>query len=94
MRRFFAALIGVPIGYLVFACAGYCAIELFSNNAFDRSLEASMTAVFAIGPLGAVVGLVAGLIVGGIKRKSEATFGSVKADLLADRDSERQRMNF
>jgi hypothetical protein len=69
MRRFFAALIGVPIGYLVFACAGYCAIELFSNNAFDRSLEASMTAVFFIGPAGAIIGLITGLILGGTSRK-------------------------
>jgi hypothetical protein len=38
MRRFLATLLGVPIGYLVFAFAGYRAIELFSNNAFDRSL--------------------------------------------------------
>jgi hypothetical protein len=44
---------------------------LASGNTFDRSVEASMTAVFAIGPLGAVVGLVAGMIVGGMKRKSE-----------------------
>jgi hypothetical protein len=69
MRRFFAALIGVPIGYLVFACAGYCAIGLFSNNAFDRSLEASMTAVFFIGPAGAIIGLITGLILGGTSRK-------------------------
>ena len=69
MRRFLAALIGVPIGYLVFACAGYCAIELFSNNAFDRSLEASMTAVFFIGPAGAIIGLITGLILGGTSRK-------------------------
>jgi hypothetical protein len=59
----------VPIGYLVFACAGYCAIELFSNNAFDRSLEASMTAVFFIGPAGAIIGLITGLILGGTSRK-------------------------
>jgi hypothetical protein len=29
MRRFLAALLGVPLGYLVFAFAGYWAIELF-----------------------------------------------------------------
>ena len=49
MRRFLVALLGVPVGYLVFAFAGYWAIELFSNNAFDRSLEASMTTVFVLG---------------------------------------------
>ena len=57
MRRFLAALLGAPLGYLVFAFSGYWAIELFSNNAFDRSLEASMTAVFVIVPGGAIIGL-------------------------------------
>ena len=68
MRRFLVALLGVPIGYLVFAFAGYWAIELFSKNAFDRSLEASMIAVFVIGPGGAIVGFIAGLVVGGPRR--------------------------
>jgi hypothetical protein len=72
MRRTFAALLGLLVGYPLFAFAGYWAIALFSNNGFDRSVEASMTAVFAIGPAGAVVGLVAGLIVGGAKRRSES----------------------
>ena len=65
MRRFLVALLGVLVGYLVFAFSGYWMIELFSNNTFDRSLEASMTAVFAIGPAGAIIGLIAGLILGG-----------------------------
>jgi hypothetical protein len=69
MRRFLAALIGAPVGYLVFAFAGYWAIELFSDNAFDRSLEASMTAIFVIGPAGAIFGLITGLILGGTRRK-------------------------
>ena len=68
MRRFLAALLGVPLGYLVFAFAGYWAIELFSNNAFDRSLEASMTAVFVIGPGGAIIGFIVGLVLGGTRR--------------------------
>jgi hypothetical protein len=69
MRRFLAALTGAPVGYLVFAFAGYWAIELFSDNAFDRSLEASMTAIFVIGPAGAIFGLITGLILGGTRRK-------------------------
>jgi len=44
MRRFFAALLGLLIGYPVFAVAGYWAIGLFSQNHFDGSVEASMTA--------------------------------------------------
>ena len=70
MRRFFAALLGVPIGYVGFAFAGYWAIEFFSDNKFDRSVEASMTAAFVIGPAGAIIGLVTGVILGGVRRKS------------------------
>jgi hypothetical protein len=69
MRRTFAAVLGLLVGYPVFAFAGYWLIQLFSGNTFDRSMEAGMTAVFAIGPLGAVVGLVTGLIAGGRKRR-------------------------
>jgi len=70
MRRFLIALLGVPVGYVAFAFAGYWAIELFSGNTFDRSLEASMTSAFVIGPAGAIIGFVAGLILGGGKRVS------------------------
>ena len=72
MRRIVMAVLGLLIGYPVFAFIGYWMIQLFSGNTFDRSMEASMTAVFAIGPLGAVVGLVAGLVLAGLKRKPEA----------------------
>jgi hypothetical protein len=65
------AMLGLLIGYPVFAFAGYWLIQLFSGNTFDRSMQASMTAAFAIGPLGAVVGLVAGMIIGGKTRLRE-----------------------
>ena len=68
MRRTLMAILGLLIGYPAFAVAGYWLIQLFSGNTFDRSMEASMTAVFAIGPLGAVVGLVAGMIAGRPKK--------------------------
>ncbi len=71
MRRTLMAVLGLLIGYPIFAVAGYWLIQLSSGNTFDRSVEASMTAVFAIGPLAAIVGFVAGLIFGGMKRKSE-----------------------
>jgi hypothetical protein len=65
MRRIVMAVLGLLIGYPVFAFIGYWKIQLFSGNTFDRSMEPDMTAVFAIGPLGAVVGLVAGLVLSG-----------------------------
>jgi hypothetical protein len=70
MRRFFAALLGIPLGYVCFAFAGYWAIAFFSGNHFDPSVEASMTAAFVIGPAGAIIGLIAGAILGGKKRRS------------------------
>jgi hypothetical protein len=70
MRRAFAAVLGLVIGYLVFAFGGYWAITLFSSNGFDRSVEASMTSIFAIGPAGAIAGLVAGFLLGGKRRQA------------------------
>jgi hypothetical protein len=70
MRRFFIALLGMLIGYPVFAVAGYGAIGLFSGNHFDSSVEASMTAAFVFGPAGAIVGTIAGAILGRSKRAS------------------------
>jgi hypothetical protein len=58
MLRFLASLVGLAVGYLAFALVGYEAIEHFSDNAFDRSLEASMTSAFVIGPAGAIIGFV------------------------------------
>jgi len=46
MRRIGFALLGLFVGYPVFAFAGYWAIALFSGNTFDRSVEASMTSIF------------------------------------------------
>jgi hypothetical protein len=69
MLRFLAALLGMIIGYVVFAFAGYWAITLLSTNGFDRSVEASMTAAFAIGPAGAIVGIVSGIILSGARKE-------------------------
>lgn len=66
MRRTVMAILGLLIGYPVFAVIGYWIIHLSSGS--TRSMEASMTAVFAIGPLGAVVGLVAGMILASRRR--------------------------
>jgi hypothetical protein len=40
-------------------------IEFSSNNGFDRSVEAISVATIVIGPIGAVVGLIGGWILGG-----------------------------
>jgi hypothetical protein len=70
MRRFFSAVLGMLIGYPLFAFAGYWAIGLFFGNHFDGSVEASMTAAFVFGPIGAIAGIIAGAILGRPKRAS------------------------
>jgi hypothetical protein len=64
MRRFLAALLGMIVGYPLFAFAGYWAIALLSGNQFDGSVEAAMTAAFVFGPAGAIIGFVTGAILG------------------------------
>jgi hypothetical protein len=64
MRRLLLALLGMLIGYPVFAFGGYLAIGLFSSNHFDPGVEASMTAAFIFGPAGAIIGAIAGAIFG------------------------------
>ena len=71
MRRLLAAVLGLLIGTPLFAVVGYLAISLFSGNHFDGSVEASMTAAFVCGPLGAVIGLVAGTILGRKRRAAD-----------------------
>ena len=64
MRRFLAALLGLIVGYPAFAVIGYFAISLFSDNQHDRGVEAAVTAIFFFGPLGAIIGLITGAILG------------------------------
>jgi hypothetical protein len=70
LRRKLAALLGLLVGYPLFAFGGYWLFPLFSGSSFDRSMEAELVAVFAIGPLGAIVGIIVGMIVGGRKPAS------------------------
>jgi hypothetical protein len=60
MRRLGFGVLWAIAGYLVFALAGYFLLQEFSSNAHDRSVEAAMTSVFAVGPLGAIVGFIVG----------------------------------
>ena len=49
---------GVPDG----AVAGYFMITEFSSNMHDRSVEASMTSIFFLGPVGTVIQFIVGFI--------------------------------
>lgn len=63
MGRWAAAGRTALIGYVAGAVLGYLLVLGFSSNQHDKSIEATMTAAFASGPLGALIGFVAGLLV-------------------------------
>jgi hypothetical protein len=54
-------------GYLSFAVAGYLLVSVLSSNTHDRSVEAAMTSAFVLGPLGALVAIIVGVIRSGRK---------------------------
>ena len=64
MRRLARGLLYAIVAYPVAAFAGYFLVIAFSSNGFDRSVEAAMTSVFAIGPAGAMLGFVIGVVRG------------------------------
>lgn len=49
------------VGYLVGAVMTYGLIMWLSSNVHDRQMEAGMTGAFVVGPLCALVGLIAGV---------------------------------
>ena len=62
MRKVLLSLLGLAAGYIIGAALGAAAIQLFSSNTHDKSVELAMTAAFVTGPIGAVIGLIAGWI--------------------------------
>jgi hypothetical protein len=64
-------LLGGVFGYLVGAVGGGFLVSLLSSNTHDRSVEAAMTGAVVIGPLGAIVGCVGGIL----RTRGEASAG-------------------
>ena len=62
MRRTMAAILGLFVGYLAGAVIGVGLVEIFSANRHDKYVEAVTTAAFVTGPLGALVGSLAGVL--------------------------------
>jgi predicted peroxiredoxin len=58
MKTFGVALLAAILGYVVGLFGTMAAIELFSSNQHDKSLEAAMTGVFVGGPLIAVMSMI------------------------------------
>jgi hypothetical protein len=61
MKRFGMGLLWAVAGYLLAAVAGYFLVLQLSSTQ-DRVVEAAMTSVFFIGPMGAVVAFIIGFI--------------------------------
>lgn len=55
MPKFVVVMLAVMFGFVAAAAVGYFLIGLLSSNRHDRSVEAAMTAIFVLGPLGAVI---------------------------------------
>lgn len=62
MRRILLSLLGLVLGYGGGVLAGLALVSLASPNTHDKSVEMAMTAAFVTGPLGAIVGLIAALV--------------------------------
>jgi hypothetical protein len=58
MKTVGLAVLAVIGGYLVGLFGGMLAIETFSSNTHDKSLEAAMTGAFVIGPLTALAAVI------------------------------------
>ena len=61
-RRVAMGALGGLLGYAIGAFGGGWLVSLLSSNTHDRSVEAAMTGAFVLGPLGAVVGFLVGVL--------------------------------
>lgn len=59
MKTFGVALLAGILGYVVGLFGTMAAIEIFSSNTHDKSMEAAMTGAFVGGPLIAVISVIA-----------------------------------
>jgi cytochrome bd-type quinol oxidase subunit 2 len=59
MKIFLLSLLIAVAAYLAAAVGGYFLITKLSANSHDRSMEASMTAAFVLGPIAAIIAFIA-----------------------------------
>jgi len=62
MKAFGVVLLAAILGYIVGLFGTMAAIELFSSNTHDKSMEAAMTGAFVGGPLIAVISVITILV--------------------------------
>lgn len=58
MKLFFLSLLIAAIAYVVAAVAGYFLVMKLSSNTHDKSMEATMTSAFILGPIAAVIAFI------------------------------------
>ncbi len=59
MKTFGVTLLAAILGYIVGLFGTMAAIEIFSSNTHDKSMEAAMTGAFLGGPLITVISVIA-----------------------------------
>lgn len=62
MKTFGLSVLAAVVGYVVGLFGGMLLVETLSSNSHDRSVEAAMTGAFIVGPLVAVVAVIATVI--------------------------------
>ncbi|MNL81300.1 hypothetical protein D3C87_2083730 [compost metagenome] len=58
MKIFFLSLLIAIAAYLIAAVGGYFLITKLSSNSHDKSMEATMTAAFVLGPIAAIIAFI------------------------------------
>ncbi|WP_342083732.1 hypothetical protein [Dyadobacter sp. OTU695] len=58
MKIFLLSLLIAVAAYLIAAVGGYFLITKLSSNTHDRSMEATMTAAFVLGPIAAIIAFI------------------------------------
>lgn len=61
-KRLVVGLLCGVLGYILGALGGGFLVSLLSSNTHDRSLEAVMTGVFAVGPAVALIAFIVGFV--------------------------------
>lgn len=69
MRRFLIGVLGLLAGYAVGVGIGIVLVSALSGNTHDKSQELAVTSALVTGPIGALIGLVVGVLSGGKSRK-------------------------
>jgi len=69
MRRLLFGFLGLILGYAAGVCIGIVLVSAFSGNTHDKAQEVAVTSALITGPIGALIGLVVGVLTGGPRRR-------------------------